>query len=145
MDPPEQKQNPDLHPDLSSAAAEIYAAGIACYEVLHMQYISRDCGIDFPVDAPVPLYIDNTTAIAFASNSIQRSKLRHIDCSMEWVLTLRDAKIIKPTYVHTDSQLADLGTKILSTNNVQDLRDQLMCVQRPLQDDTQVYDSDDHI
>ena len=110
-----------------------------------MQYISRDCGIDFPVDAPVPLYIDNTTAIAFASNSIQRSKLRHIDCSMEWVLTLRDARIVKPIYVHTDSQLADLGTKILSTDKFQSLRDQLMREQRPLQDDVQDYESDDHI
>ena len=135
----------DLHADLSSAAAEIYAAGIACYEVLHMQYISRDCGIEFPVDTPVPLYIDNTTAIAFASNTIQRSKLRHIDCSMEWVLTLRDARVVKPTYVHTDSQLADLGTKILSTDKFQSWRDQLMCVRRPSQDDMQVYDSDDHI
>jgi hypothetical protein len=128
----------DLHPDLSSAAAEIYAAGIACYEVLHMQYISRDCGIDFPLDEPVPLYIDNTTAIAFASNSIQRSKLRHIDCSMEWVLTLRDASIVKPTYVHTSQQLADLGTKILSSDIFQGLRDQLMCVRMVGADDMQI-------
>ena len=135
----------DFHADLSSAAAEIYAAGVACYEVLHMQYVARDCGIDFPVDAPVPLYIDNTTAISFASDSIQRSKLRHIDCSMEWVLTLRDAKIVKPTYVHTNRQLADLGTKILSTEKFQGLRDQLMCEKRPLLDDMQDYDSADHI
>ena len=117
---------PEMHADLSSAASEIYAAAVATYEVLHMQYICRDCGIEYPLDSPIPLLIDNTTCIAFAKDSIQRSKLRHIDCSMEWVITLRDAKIVTPTYVKTDSQLADIGTKILEPQKFKGLRERLL-------------------
>ena len=115
----------DMHPDLSSAAAEIYAAGIAAYEILYVSYICREAGIPYP-EGPIPLLIDNTTCIAFAKNSVSRSKLKHIDCAQQWVLTLRDSKLLKPTYVHTDSQLADLGTKILSAPRFQLLRDQLL-------------------
>ena len=114
-----------MHPDLSSAAAEIYAAGIAAYEILYVSYICREAGIPYP-EGPIPLLIDNTTCIAFAKNSVSRSKLKHIDCAQQWVLTLRDSKLLKPTYVHTDSQLADLGTKILSAPRFQLLRDQLL-------------------
>ena len=115
----------DMHPDLSSAAAEIYAAAIAAYEILYISYVCREAGIPYP-EAPIPLLIDNTTCIAFAKNSVSRSKLKHIDCAQQWVLTLRDSKLLKPTYVHTDSQLADLGTKILSAPRFQKLRDQLL-------------------
>ena len=115
----------DMHPDLSSAAAEIYAAAIAAYEILYISYVCREAGIPYP-EAPIPLLIDNTTCIAFAKNSVSRSKLKHIDCSQQWVVTLRDAKILTPTYVHTAEQCADIGTKILSPRTFVHLRDKLL-------------------
>ena len=80
----------DMHADLSSAASEIYSAAIASYEIMYISYVCREAGIAYP-DGPIPLLIDNTTCIAFAKNSVSRSKLKHIDCSQQWVVTLRDA------------------------------------------------------
>lgn len=115
----------DMHADLSSAASEIYSAAIASYEILYISYVCREAGIAYP-DGPIPLLIDNTTCIAFAKNSVSRSKLKHIDCSQQWVVTLRDAKLLTPTYVHTAEQCADIGTKILPSRTFVHLRDKLL-------------------
>ena len=116
----------DMHADLSSAAAEIYSAAISCYELLHVSYVCRESGID--LQTPVPLMIDNSTCIAFALNNIKRSKLKHVDVSQQWVITLRDASLVTPTYCSSskNEQLADIGTKILSAPTFTSLREQLL-------------------
>jgi hypothetical protein len=72
------------------------------------------------------LGIDNTAAIAFANNSCFKSNLKHIDCRQEWVHMLRDKAIIKPFYVKTTENLADIFTKILPVRIFQYLRDKIM-------------------
>ena len=116
----------DMHADLSSAAAEIYSAAISCYELLHVMYVCRESGIDMAT--PVPLMIDNSTCIAFALNNIKRSKLKHVDLSQQWVLTLRDSNLVTPTYCSSSAgeQLADIGTKILDAPTFNKLREQLL-------------------
>ena len=44
---------------------------------------------------PFKLLVDNTTAEAFGNRSVNKSKLKHIDCRQEWVLTLRDKSIVR--------------------------------------------------
>ena len=73
----------DLHPDMSSAAAEIYASSIALAEFLHITYVNEEIG--FGKIKPVSILVDNSTAIAFAKCATKRSKLRHIDCRQRWV------------------------------------------------------------
>jgi len=116
----------DMHADLSSAAAEIYSAAISCYELLHVSYVCRESGID--LQTPVPLMIDNSTCIAFALNNVKRSKLKHVDLSQQWVITLRDAGLVTPTYCSSSNneQLADIGTKILPAVTFISLREQLL-------------------
>ena len=118
----------DMHADLSSAAAEIYSAAISCYELLHVMYVCRESGIDMVT--PVPLMIDNSTCIAFALNNIKRSKLKHVDVSAQWVVTLRDSSLVTPTYCSSSAneQLADIGTKILTGPTFTRLREQLMTI-----------------
>ena len=116
----------DMHADLSSAAAEIYSAAISCYELLHVMYVCRESGINMVT--PVPLMIDNSTCIAFALNNIKRSKLKHVDVSAQWVITLRDSSLVTPTYCSSSAneQLADIGTKILDAPTFISLREQLL-------------------
>ena len=102
----------DGHPDTSSGAAEVYAAGNATQDFLHLSHVMEECGLDFP--EPYYLQIDNTSALAFAKNTASRSKLKHIDARQEWVHTLRDSGICTPVHCPTDLNLADLFTKILS-------------------------------
>ena len=66
---------PDLHPDMSSAAAEIFAASVALGEFMHLSYINDEMG--FGPISPLHIGVDNSTAIAFSENSNKRSELRN--------------------------------------------------------------------
>ena len=116
----------NLHPDVSSAAAEIYAASIALNECLYLSYMADEMGQPMPL--PINIQVDNTTAIAFSKDRINRSKLKHIDCRQAWVEALRDDNICRLSKVDTKENIADLGTKILDTVRFQMLRDMIMVV-----------------
>jgi len=116
----------DIDPGVSSAAAEIYAASITLNECLHLSYFVEEMGNPLPL--PIEIEVDNTTAIAFSKDRINRSKLKHIDVRQAWVEALRDdtTKRGKLTKVDTKDNLADLGTKILDVHTFERLRDQMM-------------------
>ena len=118
----------DLHPDMSSAAAEVYAASIALAEFLHLSYINDEMGYG---TIPIVIGVDNSTAIAFSENSTKRSKMRHIDCRQLWVQALRNRKLCKLIKVGTEENLSDMFTKILGPIRFEQLRDQMM-VREPL-------------
>ena len=114
----------ELHADVSSAAAEIYAASVALTEICHLSYVTEEMGMS--MKQPFVLQVDNAACIAFAEDQVQRTKLRHIDCRQEWVLALRDADVVKLKWVESKANFADLFTKILEAETFLRLRDQLM-------------------
>ena len=114
----------ELHPDMSSGAAEIYAASIALTEILHLSYIVEEMGMAMP--APHCIGVDNTTAIAFSKGNVRRSKLKHIDARQQWVEHLRDKQLCDLTYVNTTENIADFFTKLLPSDRFIALRDQLL-------------------
>ena len=119
--------HPDIgesHPDMSSAAGEIYGAGNAACDMLQLSYIAEEVGVKFP--KPAYLDMDNTAAEAFTDNSVIRTKLKHIDVRQHWVRCLRDKSIILPRHVPSADNLADFLTKILPPNVFIRLRDQIM-------------------
>ena len=82
--------HPDIgeaHADISSGAAEVYAAGNATFEFLHLFHREDEMGI--PFRKPFTMQIDNKATIAFTENSAFKSKLKHIDVRQDWVHTLR--------------------------------------------------------
>ena len=58
----------NLHPDVSSATAEIYAASIALNECLYLSYMADEMGQ--PMTLPINIQVDNSTAIAFSKDRI---------------------------------------------------------------------------
>ena len=112
------------HADMSSGASEVYAMGNASIDLLHLGYCMEESHIGFP--QVINLQVDNTTAEAFANNTVAKSKLKHIDCRQEWVKTLRDSSIFSVTHVDTKYNLADFFTKILQGPRFRELRDQFM-------------------
>ena len=52
------------HPDVSSGAAEVYAAGNASMDFLHLSHVIDEMGIGFP--EPYKLQMDNNAAQPFA-------------------------------------------------------------------------------
>jgi hypothetical protein len=114
----------EAHTDVSSGAAEVYAAGNAAHDIVHLSHVLDEMHIDFP--SPACLQIDNTAAIAFTRNTAMRSKLKHIDVRQEWVHTLRDKNVLCPEHVPTEYNLADMFTKILSATIFIKLRSRVM-------------------
>ena len=119
----------DMHADVSSAASEIYAASVALNEFLHLAYITDELGFSFP--SPIPLEVDNATAILSSKGTTRRSKLRHIDARQAWVAALRDDSIVNLIKVDTKDNLADLNSKLLDEHNFERLHDQIM-TRRPI-------------
>ena len=114
----------EAHADVSSAAAEIYAAANAANEFLHLSYVIEELGMNFP--KPFKLRIDNTAAITFVKGTCFKTNLKHIDCRQEWVRCLRDKNIMQPIYVKTTENYADLFTKILGPQTFDYLRGLVM-------------------
>ena len=118
-----------LHPDMSSGAAEIYAASVALTEVMHLSYIVDEMGA--PMELPLQLLVDNTTAIAFSKGNVRRSKLKHIDVRQQWVEWLRGKSLVNLCHVDTKLNRADFFTKLLDVDTFVRLRSMMM-VDRPL-------------
>ena len=98
----------ELHADVSSAAAEIYAASVAVSEISHLSYVVEEMGMKVPI--PFVLQVDNAACLAFSKDQVQRSKLRRIDCRQEWVQALRDADVGSLEHVVSKDNFADLFT-----------------------------------
>jgi len=113
------------HADVSVAACEIYALGSGVCDALGLSYVVEELGLP-SIPLPLPFFVDNTTAKCFADGTVQRSKLKHIDCRQCWVTTVRDAKLVHVDHIGTDRNLADFFTKSLPTARFEFLRDQLM-------------------
>ena len=109
---------------MSSGAAEVYVAGNASVEFVHLSYVAEEMGIPFP--DTINLQMDNAAAKCFADNTCFKSKLKHIDCRQQWVKTLRNKDILRAIHVPTEWNLADIFTKILSVAVFTKLRDQMM-------------------
>jgi hypothetical protein len=116
----------DEHADFSSAAAELYAAANCVNDVLALSYVCEEAGI--PFELPFTVHIDNQAAISYMTRRdfAGRTKLRHIDARASWVSTLRDAKLVDPKYISTESQLADWMTKGLVEHKFNRFRSKLM-------------------
>ena len=114
----------ESHPDISSGVAEVYAAGNATFEFLHLSYAAEEMGILFP--KPFTMQIDNKAALVFSDDSAFKTKLKHIDCRQRWVKTLRDKNIIHTKHVKSENNLADIFTKILDQNTFEVLRNRMM-------------------
>ena len=119
--------HPDIgeaHAAISSGAAEVYAAGNAIFEFLHLSYTASEMRIDVP--KPIMMQVDNTAAIALSEKSAFKTKLNHIDVRQEWVQTLRNESIVEIKYVKSEENLADLVTKIVCEAIFTRLRNRIM-------------------
>jgi len=114
----------EAHPDISSGAAEVYAAANSTFDFMHLSHVMEEMHIPFP--SPYYLQIDNAAAIAFAKGTAQKTKLKHIDARQGWVKTLRDKEICTPIHVPTKLNLADMFTKILGASMFIEMRSRLL-------------------
>ncbi|KAJ9557721.1 LOW QUALITY PROTEIN: hypothetical protein OSB04_012335 [Centaurea solstitialis] len=94
----------------STAEAEYVAAGICCAQVLWLRNQLQDYDIQL---SKIPIYCDNTSAIAIANNPVLHSKTKHIEVRYHFIRDHVMNGDIELHFVPTEYQLADLFTKPL--------------------------------
>ncbi|XP_062075027.1 secreted RxLR effector protein 161-like [Humulus lupulus] len=104
---------------LSTAEAEYIAAGSCCIQLLWMKQMLRDYGLCLDT---LTIYCDNTSAINLSKNPVQNSRTKHIDIRYHFLRELVESKLIVLSHVASESQLADLFTKALSSQTFVHLR-----------------------
>lgn len=97
----------------STAEAEYIAAGSCCAQILWMKSQLADYGFDFK---SIPIYCDNTSAIAITHNPVMHSRTKHIDIRYHFIRDHVQNGNISLFHVPTEEQLADVFTKPLDEN-----------------------------
>ncbi|KAL8148832.1 hypothetical protein AgCh_005997 [Apium graveolens] len=94
----------------STAEAKYIAAGSCCAQILWMKYQLLDYGLQ--VDK-IPIFCDNTSAIAITKNPVQHSKTKHIDIKYHFIREYVMNGTVELHFVPSEKQLADIFTKPL--------------------------------
>jgi hypothetical protein len=90
---------------LSTAKVEYISVGSCCAQLLWMKATSNDFGIKFK---QVPLLCDNESAVKLTHNSIQHSRIKHIDIHYHFIRDYRQKGDICIKSVGTDDRLVDI-------------------------------------
>ncbi|GJS06409.1 retrovirus-related pol polyprotein from transposon TNT 1-94 [Tanacetum coccineum] len=107
----------------SSAKAEYKAMALTCCEVTWLVSLLKDLGIKDL--GPVDLKCDNQAAIHIAANPVFHARTKHIEVDCHFVRDQMKTGMVKPSYVSTKDQVADVFTKVLSTEQHQKLLSKL--------------------
>ncbi|PWA86471.1 copia-type pol polyprotein [Artemisia annua] len=95
---------------MSSAEAEYVAAAGCCANVLWMKIQLIDYGIHYK---SIPIFCDNTSAIAISNNPVLHQRTKHIDIRYHFIRDHIMNGEIELIFIPTEYQLADIFTKPL--------------------------------
>lgn len=95
----------------SSAEAEYRAMALTCCEVTWLVELLKDLSLkDLGC---VDLCCDNQVALYIAANPVFHARTKHIEIDCHYVRDQVQSGNVKPSYVHTSNQVADVFTKVL--------------------------------
>ena len=97
---------------LSTQEAEIVAGSLAACDIVSERGIANDIG--FPQTEPSILKMDSSSGIDLAYDPMYHSKAKHINRRDLFIRELVARKVVKPQYVPTSKNVADLLTKPLA-------------------------------
>lgn len=103
----------------SSVEAEFRAMAQGVCELLWMKIILDYLKIKY--EAPMGLVCDNKSAINIAPNPVQHDRTKHIEIDRHFIKEKLDSGLIATKYIPSKLQLADMFTKGLPTEQLQDL------------------------
>jgi hypothetical protein len=113
---------------LSSCEAETVAICLCAQELVFLRSVLQELG--YSQTEPTVLFCDNTGAIAFTKDGANHSKMKHISLRQHYVRDLVSDEQVKPVYVPTDLNLADIFTKALGPVKFQGFRKKLRVLSR---------------
>ena len=105
---------------LSSCEAEYIAGATAACQGVWLSRLLADL-VNVKAVAPL-LYIDNKSALALAKNPVLHERSKHIDVCFHFIRDCINNGTLETDYVRTGDQLADLLTKPLPRERLQELR-----------------------
>ena len=96
---------------MSSAEAEYVVAAGCCAQILWIKSHLADYDVHYD---KVPIFCDNTSAIAISNNPVLHSRTKHIDIRYHFIRDHIMKGDIELHFVPTELQLADIFTKPVS-------------------------------
>jgi hypothetical protein len=112
----------------SSTESEYVAAGAMAREVVWLQNLIDDLKkgleVDIPTTAyrPMQLYLDNQAAIAISKDPQYHARIKHIDVQHHYIREKVLENRIKPSYIPSAENAADILTKPLSKEKYGDMK-----------------------
>jgi hypothetical protein len=98
----------------SSCSAEYVAASVSCKQAIHAENMIRFLG--FSCSKPYVMYTDSTACLAIATNSLKLGNVRHLAIRYNLVRCYISIGDIKMCYCITEEMVADMMTKIVSSD-----------------------------
>ena len=108
---------------LSSTEAEYVALNDAAKEGLWLRRLLREIKFN-PLTTPI--MVDNQSTIALAKHSMLKPRTKHIAMRYHWIREVLADKQFKLCYISTETNLADLLTKVLGAKRSNELLQKLM-------------------
>ncbi|KAK1384173.1 hypothetical protein POM88_021908 [Heracleum sosnowskyi] len=94
----------------STAEAEYIAFGSCCAQILWMRNQLRDYGL---LLTKIPIFCDNTSAIAISNNPVQHSRTNYIDIKYHFIREHVMNGTVELHFLPTEEQIVDIFTKPL--------------------------------
>ncbi|KAL6187717.1 hypothetical protein ACLB2K_039112 [Fragaria x ananassa] len=79
----------------------------------------------FKLEWSMPLHCDNTVVVEIAHNPIQHDRTKHVEIDRHFIKEKLDSRIISFSF-HSEEQLADIFTKVVSSRAFSDSLDKLV-------------------
>ena len=95
----------------STTEAEFVAASTIEDEIMWLRNVLKELG--FEVKQSSSLFMDNQSAVQVAKNPEHYERMKHLDLAFYWLRDIVDKGFIKPVFVSTLDNPADLLTKAL--------------------------------
>jgi hypothetical protein len=95
----------------STTEAEFVAASTTGNEIMWLRNVLKELG--FEVKQISPLFMDNQSAVQDAKNPEHHGRMKHLDLAFYWLREIVDKDFIKPVFVSTLDNPADLLTRSL--------------------------------
>jgi hypothetical protein len=106
---------------LSTTEAEYIAAVEAGKEIIWMRYFLTELG--YPIGkTPSKLHMDNQSAISVAKNPEHHGRMKHLDLRFHWLRDTVESGAITPSFIPTNEMAADILTKALCKQRVEECR-----------------------
>ena len=112
-------------PSISVGEAETRAYANGVHSFIHLSYLASEMQLD-PLPTPIIINTDSTVAIAFATNTQLKTRMKHLDVRQHWISMIRDLSIARPIHCSSQNNIADLLTKIHPGPRFQQLVSKLM-------------------